>query len=267
MARAVRDIVHIDEELCDGCGDCVPSCAEGAIRIIDGKARLVAENLCDGFGNCLGVCPRGAIRIEKRAADDYDESAVDGHLTGTGGESHAPQPPAIPSSPKRPLPLAATTPIHSGGCPGSALRMFASPAVESENQDTAETVSSTLSQWPVQLMLVPPTAPFLKGREILLAADCCPFAFGDFHRRFLKGKALLIGCPKLDDLAHYRQKLEACFRQSGCSGVTVMIMEVPCCGGLKAAAVEAYRAAGADFPLKEVVIGIRGEVLSESLLS
>ncbi len=267
MARTVRDIVHIDEELCDGCGECVPSCAEGAIRIIDGKARLVAENLCDGFGNCLGVCPRGAIRIEKRAADDYDESAAGGYPAGMERESHAPQPRAIPLAPMPPLPAAAPTPILGGGCSGSALRMFASPVVESETQDATGAASSTLSQWPVQLMLVPPTAPFLRGREILLAADCCPFAFGDFHRRFLKGKALLVGCPKLDDLAHYRQKLEACFRQSGCSGVTVMIMEVPCCGGLKVAAVEAYRAAGAGFPLKEVVIGIRGEVLRESMLT
>lgn len=267
-SKTVRDIVRIDEELCDGCGDCVPSCAEGAIKIIDGKARLVAENLCDGFGACLGTCPRGAITIEKRSAEDFDESAVEGHQRpAVAGDR--PQ----PASPSVSLPVglqAASGPGkgHPSGCPGSAIRMFASPGSETSPVPAQPGANlSTLTQWPVQLMLVPPTAPFLAGREVLLAADCCAFAYGDFHRRFLAGKALLVACPKLDNLTHYRQKLEVLFRDSGCTGVTVMIMEVPCCGGLKAVALEAHRAAGVEFPLREVVIGIRGDILRESVLA
>ena len=148
------------------------------------------------------------------------------------------------------------------------MRSFdASPEVESDTSEITGEIKSTLTQWPVQLMLVPPTAPFLKGREILLAADCCPFAYADFHRKHLKGKALLVGCPKLDDLNHYRQKLEETFRDSGCTGVTVMIMEVPCCGGLDIVAREALKASGRDIPLKEIVIGIRGEVLQEKVVA
>jgi NAD-dependent dihydropyrimidine dehydrogenase PreA subunit len=263
----VRDIVKIDEELCDGCGDCIMSCAEGAIKIIDGKARLTADNLCDGFGACLGTCPRGAITIEKRAAEAFDEHAVEGH--------HEPATPGThPKSVSPPVSLPAGIQAahlagkgHPAGCPGSAVRMFAAPGSETTPATTQPGANpSTLTQWPVQLMLVPPTAPFLAGREILLAADCCAFAYGDFHRRFLAGKALLVACPKLDNLAHYRQKLEILFRQSGCTGVTVMIMEVPCCGGLEAAALEAHRAAGAVFPLREVVIGIHGDILRQSAL-
>ena len=137
------------------------------------------------------------------------------------------------------------------------------PTAQDDSDGSRAEIQSTLTQWPVQLMLVPPTAPFLKGREILLAADCCPFAYADFHRKYLKGKALLVGCPKLDDLNHYRQKLEEIFRQSGCTGVTIMIMEVPCCGGMDVVAREAVKASGRDIPIKEVVIGIRGEVLRE----
>ncbi len=253
MAKAVRDIVRIDEELCDGCGDCILSCAEGAIQIIDGKARLVADNLCDGFGNCLGVCPRGAITIEKRSAEAFDETAV--------------SPQTVPSLPN-PVPISVRPAApHGGGCPGSAVRMFGSGKSESSLRPVdGASLPSELTQWPVQLMLVPPTAPFFQGREILLAADCCAFASGDFHRRFLAGKALLVGCPKLDDLNHYRHKLEAVFRDSGCTGVTVLIMEVPCCGGLRMAALEAFRASGADFPLTEIVLSIRGEVLRQGKL-
>ena len=250
MTKMTREIVKIDEALCDGCGDCVPSCAEGAIQIIDGKARLVAENLCDGFGNCLGVCPKGAITIEKREADDYDEAAVERHVEKPVAK--------VQTAPAAPM-------AHHAGCPGSAMRTFAA-SVPAAVKTGGEAVS-TLSQWPVQLMLVPPTAPFLKGRELLLAADCCAFAYADFHNRYLAGKALLVGCPKLDDLNHYRDKLEQVVLQSGCTGITVMIMEVPCCCGLKSAIVEAVKAAGSSVPLKEVVIGIRGEVLRESVLS
>jgi ferredoxin len=276
MAKKMRDIIQIDEDLCDGCGLCIVDCEEGALQIVEGKAKLVSETFCDGFGNCVGSCPQDAITIIQREAEDFDETAVEEHLktfqpdlpssTSENQAGTAPQP-------ANPFPTAAQTTAtsphpHSGGCPGSALRMFeSSPGNESDDSATTGEIKSTLTQWPVQLMLVPPTAPFLRGREILLAADCCPFAYADFHRKHLKGKSLLVGCPKLDDLNHYRQKLEAVFRDSGCTGVTVMIMEVPCCGGLNMVAREALKASGANIPLKEIIIGIRGEVLQERVVA
>jgi NAD-dependent dihydropyrimidine dehydrogenase PreA subunit len=276
MTKKMREIITIDEDLCDGCGQCIVDCEEGALQIIDGKAKLVKESLCDGFGNCVGGCPQDAITIIKREADDFDEAEVEEHLKTFKPNIPSPSTDAAPHTapqPATPLPttIQATAPSphhHGGGCPGSAMRSFdTSPRVESDASETTGEIKSTLTQWPVQLMLVPPTAPFLKGREILLAADCCPFAYADFHRKHLKGKALLVGCPKLDDLNHYRQKLEDTFRDSGCTGVTVMIMEVPCCGGLNMVAREALKASGANIPLKEIVIGIRGEVLQEKVVA
>ena len=269
MATTVRDIIHIDESLCDGCGECILSCAEGALKIIDGKARLVSDTLCDGFGNCVGTCPQNAITIIKRNAENFDEEAVGRQLRAHEAGSDRtvePQRPPV-TEPISSSPHAADIPIasrqHGGGCPGSAARMF--PAADSVGDSpSAEVMPSQLTQWPVQLTLVPPTAPFLKGREILLAADCCPFAYAGFHRDFLKGRALLVGCPKLDDLDFYRRKLEDIFRQSGCTAVTVMMMEVPCCGGLRVIARQALQASGRDIPLKEVIIGIRGDILDQS---
>jgi Fe-S-cluster-containing hydrogenase component 2 len=255
MAKRMREIIQIDEELCNGCGDCILGCAEGALQIINGKAKLVSDNLCDGFGNCVGTCPQNAITIIRREADDFSEAAVEERL-----DAVPPVSPVVHHAPALPQ-------AHAGGCPGSAMRMFDVPAVNAGQAENVGEVSSQLSQWPVQLMLVPPTAPFLKGRDILLAADCCPFAFADFHHRFLSGKALLVGCPKLDDLNHYRHKLEDIFRDSGCTGVTVMMMEVPCCGGLKMIAQQALQASGRDIPLKEVIVGVRGNILRESVIA
>ncbi len=271
MARQMREIVKIDEDLCDGCGDCVPSCEEGAIQIIDGKAKLVAENLCDGFGNCLGICPLGAITIEREEVEDFDEAAVEKHMKSVNmatpaPNQNAPGPTPINNISSTPAPAPLQNISHGGGCPGSAMRSFAPPpqsAVPENNPAPAGEVVSMLTQWPVQLMLVPPTAPFLKGRNLLLAADCCPFAMPDFHQRYLKDSSLLVGCPKLDDLQHYRQKLESVFRDSGCTKVTVMIMEVPCCGGLNSVAREALKESGSKIPYTEVVIGVRGNVISE----
>jgi len=273
MATKTREIVLIDEDKCDGCAACVLSCAEAAIQIVDGKAKLVSENLCDGFGACLGSCPQDAITIETRAAEDFDEEAVRVRLAEIKEDKQDQT--AAPSPLSMAGPMGATAASirghhggHGGGCPGSTMRSFAAPidTISGAKEATGE-ISSTLSQWPVQMMLVPPNAPFLKGREFLLTADCCPFAYADFHRKMLKSKALLVGCPKLDNLHHYRDKLEETFRLSGCTAVTVVIMEVPCCTGLKIAAVEALKASGADIPLKEVVIGIQGKILRETALN
>jgi len=258
---AVRKIVRIDEELCNGCGLCVPSCAEGAIRIVNGKARLIGENLCDGLGACLGDCPQGAITVEEREADAYDERAVHAmksSLAGYDGEcacgGHETQPPRSP--------VHHSSGHHGGGCPGAAVRDFgASRASDNANSGQAP---SQLRQWPVQLHLLPPTAPFLRGADLVLAADCAAFAMGDFHNRFLRGKALAIACPKLDSgLDVYLDKLTQMIDLAGLDTITVVIMEVPCCVGLLALASRAIAAAERRIPLKMVRVGLRGDILEE----
>lgn len=250
---AVRKIVTIDEQLCDGCGDCVPSCAEGAIQIIGGKAVLLADNLCDGLGACLGECPRGAIKIEERDADEYDEEAVHDHLAHMP-DLHPADLGSMLGGPARPHP-------NGGGCPGSRTMHFATaPATVT----APAPAGSELRQWPIQLHLVQPTAPYFQGADLLLAGDCCAFASGEFHQRFLRGKALAMACPKLDQGREiYRSKLTAMIDQAGLNTVTVLIMEVPCCGGLLSLAQEAVAAAGRKVPIKKIVMAVQGQVLSE----
>jgi len=267
-----REIVRIDETKCDGCGLCVPACAEGAIKIIDGKARLIADNLCDGLGACLGHCPKDAIIIEKRDAADFDETAVEVHLKAEG----KPLPPqhghvarhdqpgqgGCPSAQVKTFPAAVPGHgAHGGGCPSAALRSFAAPApaLDGDRNDT-EKRPSQLRQWPVQMHLVPPTAPFLRGADLLLAADCVPFAYADFHKDFLQGKALLIGCPKLDDGQAYLQKLTTMLQANEIKSLTVLHMEVPCCSGLVMIARQAIANSGKEVPLTTVRIGIQGEI-------
>lgn len=235
----IREIVKIDEEKCNGCGLCVPACAEGAIRIVDGKARLLADNLCDGLGACLGHCPQDAILIEKRAADGFDEEAVEEHLKSSGRAAAAHPEPA------------------HGGCPSARLMSFDRPSAPAEESSVR---TSELRQWPLQMHLVPPTAPFLRDADLLLVADCVPFAYADFHRDFLQGRALLIGCPKLDDGQAYLQKLTAILSRNDIRRLTVLHMEVPCCSGLIMLARQAIASSGKNVPLETVRIGIQGEV-------
>ncbi|NIQ94095.1 MAG: 4Fe-4S ferredoxin [Desulfuromonadales bacterium] len=257
----IREIVRIDEDKCNGCGDCVPSCAEGAIKIIDGKAKLIADNLCDGLGACLGSCPMDAIIIEKRDADAFDEEAVEEHLAQQSEPNDKPGP-----DDEKPAP--------AGGCPSARLRDF-SPAAGSGcpsarpvtvdqadcgGNDEAGPRQSQLRQWPIQMHLVPPTAPFLKGADLLLAADCAPFAHADFHKDLLKGRALLIGCPKLDDGQAYLEKLTAMLQQNDIKRLSVVHMEVPCCSGLVAIARQAIAASGKDVPFETVCVGIQGDI-------
>ncbi len=241
----IREIVKIDEEKCNGCGLCVPACAEGAIQIVDGKARLIADNLCDGLGACLGDCPEDAIRIIRREADEFDEEAVEEHLKASD------QPAAAPPNPGH---------GHGhgqDGCPSARLMNFAQPAEAASEE--AGSRQSKLRQWPVQMHLVPPTAPFLKNADLLLAADCAPFAYADFHKDFLADKALLIGCPKLDDGQAYLEKLTAVLKVNDIKRLTVIHMEVPCCSGLIAIARQALAASGKDMPLETIKIGIQGD--------
>lgn len=239
-----RKIVHIDESKCDGCGNCVPSCAEGAIRIVNGKARLVADVYCDGLGACLGECPQGAIQIVEREAAAFDEGAVHAHLARSKASACA------------------------GSCPGTAAQSFGLPLVEPRRGAFAaapaavadDEAPSALGHWPIQLHLVPPGAGFLQGADLLLVADCVPFALPDFHARFLHGRAVVIGCPKLDDKGAYVQKLAAIFAQAAIRSLTVVHMEVPCCMGLVQIAHAARKASGVNVPLAETTISIRGQV-------
>jgi Fe-S-cluster-containing hydrogenase component 2 len=221
--KTVRKIIEIDEELCDGCGNCVPSCAEGALQIVDGKARVIADLYCDGLGACLGECPLGALNIVEREADEFDEEAVEELLTQKKQEEPAPE-----------------TPAFSGGCPSARLQAFGSPEpaaapgpqADISGSDAVDLTQSALSHWPVQIMLVPPTAPFLKGADLLVLADCVPVAFPTVHRDFIKGKAVMMGCPKLDNAQFYIEKFAQICKESGVKSITAVIMEVPCCGGL-----------------------------------
>jgi len=245
--HARRKIIKIDEEKCDGCGLCVPACAEGAIQVIDGKARLVSEVYCDGLGDCLGECPRGALTIEEREAEEFDEKAVERHLVEQKAQQTA------PSQQSDPLPC---------GCPGSASqtlkpRQTARPDAEGD----AGTTPSALGNWPVQLHLVPVVAPYFNEARLVIAADCVPFSFADFHRKFLAGRALLVGCPKLDDAEAYREKLAQIFRQNDIKSVEVVYMEVPCCFGLVHLVGKALEESGRDIPLSFTKVGIHGEIL------
>lgn len=238
--------MHIDEDKCNGCGICIPACHEGAIQIIDGKARLIAENLCDGLGDCLKECPQGAILIVERDADAYDEKAVQEHLSSMQAKT---------------LNLC---PSGNGGsqlsyrCPSSLARTIARPS----SAGSGEKAPSLLRQWPVQLALLPTNAKFFREANLVVAADCVPFAFGDFHRSFLgEGNALCIGCPKLDDTTIYLEKLVKIIKDNDIQKVTVVIMEVPCCSGLKRLLELAVADSGKQIPLEVVVIGIEGEIL------
>ncbi len=255
----IRKMVKIDEEKCNGCGECVPSCAEGAIQIIDGKAKLLSDNLCDGLGACLGDCPLDAISIEEREADEFDEAAVNVHLQEIGREE-PPHHPAASAAPTGGCPSAAVksfAPATGGGCPSARPMNFENTPAE-ENVEVASR-PSRLAQWPVQLHLVPPTAPFFQGADVVLAADCAPFAYADFQEDLLKGKALAIACPKLDDTSPYIDKLTAMITQSNIKSLTVVHMEVPCCNGLVMMAKQAIANSGRDIPFETVCIGIRGD--------
>jgi Pyruvate/2-oxoacid:ferredoxin oxidoreductase delta subunit len=254
---ATREIIRIDEELCDGCGDCVPSCAEGAIAIVDGKARLVSEVYCDGMGACLGHCPRGAISMEEVEAAAFDPAAVERHLA-------AQRPPT--STPRPVLPSA--SPIHQlSACPGSQTRAWSAPVAAAAGAIDAPTPSA-LRQWPIQLHLLAPTAPYLNGAELLLAADCVPFAVGDFHARFLAGRKLAIACPKLDsEQQRYLDKLVSMIDHGGVAGLTVVVMEVPCCSGLVRLALEAASRATRRVPVRRVVVSVTGETLSDDSIA
>ena len=296
----IREIVKIDEELCNGCGLCVPGCHEGALQIIDGKARLVSELMCDGLGACIGHCPEGAITIEKREADAYDETLVIAqmvksgkntvfahlkHLQDHGETGYLKEATDWLKANRQSLPFSIAE-VHAllhdkheeteqpaagkgFGCAGSAPQAFAAaggfklatPAA------TSGQVESELTQWPVQLHLINPAASYFLESDLLVAADCAAFAHGDFHRTFIKGKKLVIACPKLDQNKEvYIQKFIRLIEEARVNTITVVLMEVPCCGGLVQMVQYAVNAASRKVPVKAVTVGIRGDILSEEWL-
>jgi NAD-dependent dihydropyrimidine dehydrogenase PreA subunit len=241
-----RTIIKIDEEKCTGCGLCILSCAEGAIEIIDGKARLVSEEYCDGLGACLDECPEGALIIEEREALDFDEEAVTKHLKSKDIETNKTH-------------SASKGGFHQPSCP-STMSMFFRKEVKYDTEGNKE---SALSQWPVKLALVSPKAPYFEDADLIITADCVPFAYASFHEDFLNGKSIVIGCPKLDDIEFYREKLTDIISLSNIKSVRVIHMEVPCCFGLFKATEEAIIESGKDIPFYEIIIGINGEKKDE----
>lgn len=307
----IREIIKIDEELCNGCGLCIPGCPEGALQIIDGKARLVSDLMCDGLGACIGECPEGAIEIEKREAEPYDEikvieiiatqhgknttiahlkhlkdhgehdfmkqavgwlsnngdkfnfdfsevrNEVHNYKPGGNGHHHDHQ--------KHQEPMSIHS-LHGGGCPGSQSMDFRDQKVKIQGLQMTEAVSlqSELKQWPVQMHLINPNAPYFQNSDVVLAADCVAFTIADFHQNYLKGKTLAIACPKLDSNQDiYLQKLIGMIDNSKINTLTVMIMEVPCCGGLIHMAKQAANQADRKIPVKKIKVGIRGDILEE----
>lgn len=288
----LREVIEIDEERCNGCGLCVPDCHEGALKVIDGKVRLISDLFCDGLGACIGVCPQDALTVVKREGEAYDEArtmrerilpkgentvlAHMRHLKEHGAEEYYRQGlevlqelnhPALakleegPGEEKPAVPQA----HHHGGCPGSLARSFNSPAAAAPSAQGA--AASELGHWPVQMHLVNPASPHFSGNDFVLAADCTAFALGGFHGEILKGKTLGIACPKLDQGQQvYLDKLVALIDEAKINTLTVVIMQVPCCGGLSALARSAAAQAARKVPVKQIVVSIQGEILEESWL-
>ncbi len=250
----IRKIIHIDEEKCNGCGACAAACHEGAIEMVDGKAKLMRDDYCDGFGDCLPNCPTGAITFTEREAAAYDKEAVEKHMA----ERAQAQAPAAPSLKDMPHPPRGG---HPGGCPGKAMRQFNREAAPAENTPNApQSSQSRLGQWPCQIKLVPVNAPYFDGAKLLIAADCTAYAYARMHDDFMKGHITLIGCPKLDE-GDYTEKLTQIIAKNNIKEVSIVRMEVPCCGGLENAAKRAIQNSGKFLPWHVTTISLDGKIL------
>lgn len=265
-----RKIIEINEELCTGCGDCIVGCAEGALQLVDGKAKLVKEDFCDGFGDCVGTCPTGALQIIEREAAAFDEEATIDHVRNTRGEAAvarmleaAEEHEAKEKAPPKPA---------SGGCPGLQLRFGNKnqnnkPKAQS-TEVSSQVIKSDLAQWPIQLHLVPPTAPFFDGKELVVLSTCSPVASPDVHWRYVRERSLVVACPKLDRTEGYAEKLAAIMAQNNIPKVIIVRMQVPCCGGLTAITQQAHAASGrTDLVVEEVTIGLDGELLKTETIA
>jgi ferredoxin len=246
MNKILRKIIEIDEDLCNGCGNCVTGCAEGALQIIDGKAKVVSETFCDGLGACIGECPTGALTIVERKAPPFDEEAVKKHLTKKEKE-----PEMMPC-----------------GCPSTHIQIFDKHSIcaEANKPKHFENVpeESALTHWPIQIKLIPASAPFLKGADLLVLADCTAVAFPTLHRDWMKGKVVMIGCPKFDDIHEYVKKFAAIFKTAAIKSVTTVVMEVPCCAGMPMIVKKGMELAKKKVPIKEIVLSLRGKILKHS---
>jgi Fe-S-cluster-containing hydrogenase component 2 len=240
-----RKIIQIDERLCNGCGQCVVSCAEGALKIIDGKARLVSEIYCDGLGACLGECPTGALKIVEREAEDFDEKQVEEMLKASKGGGH---------------------PHGKAECPSASIKMFStgSGCQKANEPIKQESGASALTHWPVKIRLVPPNAPFLKGADLAVVADCAALSYPNLHRDFIAGKVVLMGCPKFDNAQEYIQKFADIFNAADIQSITVPVMEVPCCQGLPVIVQKGLELSNKKIPLTKVVISRQGEIISSN---
>jgi len=240
--RVIRKIINIDESKCNGCGACIDSCVEGALALVNGKAKLVKEQYCDGLAACLKECPQGALTIVEREAEEFDEEATRRHLEETSHNAH-----------------------NFSACPGSAVREMVRESAARKEEDYRPV--SELVNWPVQMTLVPPGAPFLKNADVILLADCVPVAYPALHRDFLKDHAVLMACPKLDDFEAHLAKLTSIIKQSDLKSLTVVHMEVPCCSGLTYMARKAITNSGRNVSLKEITLGIRGQIISQDKIA
>ncbi|TEU00398.1 MAG: 4Fe-4S dicluster domain-containing protein [Candidatus Stahlbacteria bacterium] len=274
-----RQIIKIDEEKCNGCGECIKGCPEGALQLIDGKARLINEAFCDGLGACIGDCPLDAITIEEREAKAYDERIVVDrmieqgenvlkahlkHLKEHGQEDLLQE--ALECLKEKGIEIdleEEQTPVPTAcGCPSAVPAQW-----EGEETSSIEVgrIPSKLRQWPVQLYLVPIQAPYFKDANLVIAADCVPFAYANFHQDFLDGNSLIVGCPKLDDAGYYIEKLTEIFKQNDLKKVTIAHMEVPCCFGLNQIVKQAVTDSGKEIPIEEITISIKGEKLIDDI--
>lgn len=241
-----RKIIKIDEELCNGCGQCVPDCAEGSLQIIDGKARLVADKLCDGLGACLGSCPTGALQIIEREADEFDEEAVEHFLASLKKEQ-----PTVPGQP-------------SGGCPSARLQTLQPMTPCQMANVPGPQAGSALAHWPVQIRLIPASAPFLENCDLLVAADCTAVAYAGLQKDFLAGRVVMMGCPKFDDQQLYVDRFTEIFRTRKLKSLTILIMEVPCCHSMLQIVKTAVDAAKPQFPIRHAIVTTRGEIKEET---
>lgn len=250
--KVMRKIIKIDQELCNGCGQCILACAEGTLELIDGKARVVSDNLCDGLGACIGECPTGALTIEQREAEEFDEIAVEKRLAEIERNK-----------------TEVASEIMACGCPSTQIMEFGTNKEErsSVDVDIESLTESELTHWPVKIRLVPSNAPFLKNAEVLILADCVPAAYPNLHERLIKGRAVMMGCPKFDDAQQYLDKMEKIFRHSGIRRITNVIMDVPCCSGLHHIVRKAREASGIKIPLEEIIIDRRGKIIEKKLIS
>ncbi|MFC1852046.1 ATP-binding protein [candidate division CSSED10-310 bacterium] len=264
-----RKIIRIDEELCDGCGNCIADCSEGALQIINGKAKLVKEQFCDGFGDCIGGCPTGALTIEERDAADFDEQATKAYLFQTQGQEavqRMEQAQTKHQPVKEPLPFFPS----GGGCPGSRIQEIKTdhPEQPVTADNLPNVLPSELRQWPIQIHLVQPGAPFFRNKELVIMNTCGPLASADVHWRYLRGRSVVVGCPKLDDTSNYATKLGEILKEQTIPKVIIVRMEVPCCGGLTMIAQDAITLSGRDdLILQEDILSLDGQVKSSQIMN